>query len=360
MTETEKINLGIWSNDDFRKTVLTTSEAGVDSDLPDEVRFIAGVAKLIKKRITRESYKNEPAQLAIFLLKPTLATNHELEVRRAPMLDTGLTELNGRLWFVSPVVVVGKYIELEDCNDDDHFRFITDDLKLGDVPAVIFDPRQDTPEVRFYQNGLNTPEDFLASKVINPDVSLERIFEGINFIYNKHLKTPDAQEKAGKLWKNSRKYRPKKNAEHIIQLYLRVGLSPFFPTCTIRTEQGDVAGRLDLEFEESDRRKFVRHAILELKVLRSFGSTGKSVSEDKNLEWIESGVEQSASYRDERGALAAALCCFDMRKKDTGRECFDKVLPLANDNRVELRVWFIYASSEKYRKATITTAQKPD
>lgn len=360
MSDHRGTSLGPWEGDDFNNTIRTTSEAGVDSDLPDKVRFIAGVAKLIKKRIAMASCENESTQLAIFLLEQSTAiTNPDLALRRVPMLDNGMTMLNGRLWFVSPVVVAGHYIELGDGGDDDHFRFITDVLHLGNSPAVIFNPRQDMPEVRFYQNGLDDLEVYQSSKVIDIDVSLDKVFEGIDLIYNKNLKTPDAQEKAGKLWKNSEKHWPEANAEHIIQLYLRVGLSTFFPTCTIRTEQGDVPGRLDLEIEESDgadRRKFTRHAILELKVLRGFGSTGRPVPDAETLTWVKKGVKQSVSYRDERGAIAAALCCFDMRSSKTGVKCFDHVLKLARNKQVELRLWFIYASSKLYRDATVTAA----
>src|SRR5687767_3721207 len=101
-----------------------------------------------------------------------------------------------------------------------------------------------------------------------------------------------------------------------------------FPTCTIRHEETGTSGRLDLEIEETDEASLgtvVRYAVLEPKVLRSFRSGGSTYSDQKNLDWIEDGVGQAASYRAERKALAAALCCFDMRKEMTGEKCFDHV-----------------------------------
>ncbi len=121
----------------------------------------------------------------------------------------------------------------------------------------------------------------------------------------------------------------------------------------MRHEQTAVPGRLDLEIEQSDpldRGKITRHAVLELKVLRSFRSSGTTVSPTETLDWVESGVRQAASYRDERGALAAALCCFDMRNEHTGEKCFEHVQELANSLIVELRHWFVFGTSEQYRE----------
>jgi hypothetical protein len=354
-------DLGPWAGDDFEKTVRTTSAVGVDSGLPDDVRFIAGVAKLIRRRIAEAGDKIDPPRPAVFLLEPTARTYRpDIAPERVPMLDNGLTAVSGRLWFVSPVVVVGSYVELEDCSDDELFRIVTDELQLGDVPAVVFDPRTKAREIRFYQNGLGDPETREVSSVSSTDVSLESIFETIDRIYEKGLVTPDAQKRAGKLWKDNERCWPMANAEYVVQLYLWAGLTTAFPMCTVRSEQDNVSGRLDLEIEEShptDRSCFVRHAILELKVLRSYWSTGKSVSEEYTLDWVKSGVKQAASYRDERGARAAALCCFDMRRGNTGEKCFNHVVDLAVEHQVVLKVWFIYATSKQYRDATIGSTE---
>jgi hypothetical protein len=357
----QSADFGPWAEDDFEKTVRTSAAVGADSGLPDEVRFIAAIAKLIRRCIAEGGDTLDPPRPAVFLLKPT-APEHKPNItpKRVPMLNNGLTVVSGRLWFVSPVVVAGSYVELEHCDDDDLFRFVADELQLGDVPAVVFEPRTRTPEIRFYQNGLGDPETCEVSSVGSTDVSLETVFENIDRIYRRGLVTPDAQKQAGKLWKDNGRWWPNENAEHIVQLYLWAGLTTAFPMCTVRSEQDNVSGRLDLEIEESDpidRSKFVRHAILELKVLRSYRSTGKPVSSGFTLNWVESGVKQAASYRDERCALAAALCCFDMRCENTGEECFNHVFHLAKEHKVKLKVWFIYATSSQYRDATIGSAE---
>lgn len=97
--------------------------------------------------------------------------------------------------------------------------------------------------------------------------------------------------------------------------------------------------------------KFVRHAILELKVLRSFGSTGTSVSETEIRKIVKEGVEQAAAYRVEREAHASALCCFDMRTKSARKKCFHGVQATAQKRDVKLCVWPIFANAKEYREA---------
>ncbi len=117
-------------------------------------------------------------------------------------------------------------------------------------------------------------------------------------------------------------------------------------------------GRLDLEIDEKSLNgtSVIRHAILELKVLRSYGSTGKQVTDKYTLEWVEKGVAQAYTYREDRSALASALCCFDMRLNNTGEKCFSHVLDLASRLKVELKLWYIYATSEKYRNDRVNKA----
>ncbi len=354
MTDMGQGNLGSWSNDDLQKTFREASEAGADADLPDEVRFLSGVAKLVKKQLVQASQEGGLKEPAIFLLAPKISSAHSnLPLKRVPMLDNGKTAVNGRLWFVSPVVVVGHYVAFPDRGDDENFRYITDDLNLGDVPTIILDPRQDPIEFRFYPNGLSDANSCTLLTVPDPDVSLEKVLDEVSQIYERDLITPDAQGVGGKLWKTPDDYIPMSEAEVRIQSYLKTGLGAKFSTCTIRTEQSSKSGRLDILVEEIDPRNrgIVKvHVLLELKVLRSYWSSGTAVSEKTTLDWIEDGVIQAAFYRDDRYAIAAALCCFDMRETNMGVSCFDHVLELANTHVITLWVRFCYSSAKRYRK----------
>lgn len=349
-------SLGAWTPSELIETAKANKGIGADSDLPDDARFVAGVAKLIRRCILDSKVDKDANQIAVFLLTigvPELPDSIHRELKRSPMLSNGQTKLNGRLWFVVPPVNSGQFIEM-DADEDDEIIARIEELGLADHPAIIFEPRTSSPQIRFYVDGVNDLEACSTANILE-DISLDSICEAIDHIYHRLLKTPEAQNSEGKLWEKSDKNWPVEKAELQIQNYLRTGLTMAFPTCIVREEQTDIPGRLDLEIEQQDfgvQGKFIRHAILELKVLRSFGSTGKSESNNKTLEWIKSGVEQAASYRRKRCALSCALCCFDMRVDDTGNDCFKHVQDQANQLEVRLERWYLYSTSKKYRAAT--------
>ena len=157
-TKEDLTELGPWDGADFQETTRTTGDFGVDSGLPDDARFISSVAKLIRRRNAQEGADSDPKRLAVFLLaKITQAKNLDVIPQREPMLYSGLTPLTGRLWFVPAVVKSGKYIELRDLSNDELFCFVTDELHLGNVPAIILDPRPKVSLFIFYPKGLNNP-----------------------------------------------------------------------------------------------------------------------------------------------------------------------------------------------------------
>jgi len=352
--------LGPWSEADLAGTARTFIGLGADADLPAYVRFLSAVAKLLRRRRVQPSSSTDEAKPAVFLLEPTARALGEQSPIRVPMLNNGLTPINGRLWFVSQVVVAGSFVDLDDLDDDAIFAAVTDILELGDAPAVLFDPRSNPPEARFYANGLANPEEYVSLDLGLTPVSLDRVFAAIDRVHETCLVTPEAQVTSGNLWAENTKWWASDEAEDRVQLQLKAGLATAFPTCTIRHEQTGATGRLDLEIEEADVvnvGQVTRHAVLELKVLRSYGSTGRTVSAQYTLDWVEKGVKQADAYRTEKNALAAALCCFDMRKDDSGEGCFGHVQELASRLDVRLRVWFLFATSEQYRDALAARRQ---
>ena len=341
-----------WRDAELLNTIAESGGAGDDASQAHEVRFLRGVAKLVKRRLNmHDGDDNAPA---VFFLQPTLPPNTStLALDFHPMLDNGETLDGGRAWFVGPVVLSGRSAHLPWESDEVVFALVVDQLSLGDVPAVIFDPRPDVPEVRFYRKGLGEPDSCDVVSIEFGAVHLDAVLDVVDRVHRRQLVAPDAQSQMGKLWQNKAKHRVAAKAELIIQMYLETALNAAFPTCTIRSEQPQVSGRLDIEIEEPDennRAKIIRHALLELKVLRSFGSTGESVSVTEVLSWITEGIEQAHSYRVDRGTAASALCCFDMRKKLSGTVCFESVRDRAGELEVTLRVWHLFASAKAYRK----------
>ena len=351
-----RTELGRWALEDFESTISLYGGVGSDTDIPDEHRFVAGVVQLLRRRAAELEAQglNEDNDIAIFVLKPQ-PPDSILDSKRVPMIDNGLTMVVGRLWLTSAPVISAHYIELpEDTNDDKRFSYVADRLKLGSQPTLIFDPRTAIPELRWYPEGLGHPDNRVL-KHLAGEVSPEDVFFAIDELYRECFITPDSLPQGVNLWKNAGKHWPRRDAEAMVQSHLKAGLVLRFPHCKVRHEQPQQAGRSDLEIEELDplnRSVVTRHAVIELKVLRSFGSEGHTISDTEMYEWIKEGVRQAKAYRQSKNFRWSALCCFDMRKDDVGdRESFAQVKLCANTLNVLIRRWFLYASSSKYRRA---------
>jgi len=342
-----------WNDEDMRRTVQRNYGLGSDSSLPNHVRFLVGVARVIRNRVQRAD-AGLLAIPAVFFLQPSGPCGLEtLEHEVVPMLDNGLTQVEGRLIFVGPVAARAIMIDVENWSDAEVFGPTVQHLGLAGVPAVLFETRTDPVEARFYTKGLDEPDTFDLLRLSQSAITMDEVFEIVDRVHLNSLVVPTVQSPDAKLWQHLAKKRVSKHAERRIQWPLRVGLSAAFPMCVIREEQSQATGRIDLEIEESDPvdpSQVVRHALLELKVIRSFWESGEAVSDKQNANHIAEGVVQAAMYRDERNTRAAALCCFDMRS-DLGQDCFSHVRTKAKRTRVVLRRWHIFASAKEYREA---------
>ena len=275
-------------------------------------------------------------------------------LRESRMFDNGLTKVNGRLWFTAASVVSGYYVDLPQGTDSERFSYVADQLDLGTQPTLLFEPRTLSPELRWYPEGLGQPDtrDLLPLEgVVRPG----DVLSAIDQVYEQCFIVPGGLPQGVSLWNDASRRRPLENAESLVQSYLKVGLVMKFPYCTIRHEQTQLTGRTDLEIGQQDpldRSVSTLHAILELKVLRSFWSTGLTVSDNQTKKWISEGVRQAATYRMDKEARWSALCCFDMRRDDAGDEaCFADVQDCADALEVMLRRWFLYASAAELRQA---------
>ena len=348
-------SLGNWSRADFRGTISRFRGVGAHSGVPDDVRFIAGVARIVLQRnawmTTQEDADKE--DMAIFLLSPAIGAE-SVDAIRVPMLDNGLTAVVSRLWFATPSVISARYSELPNDTDDARIRYVADELGLGTLPAIVYDSRTPNHALRWYPKGLAELED-VEVIALTGNVDQEAVFSTISDLCNECFVTPTGLPSGVSLWQDASRHWPQANAEALIQSHLKASLLGRFPYCTIRHEQLQTAGRTDLEIEEYDaldRSMVIYHCILELKVLRSHRSTGTAVSNAENQNWIQKGVEQAASYRNHKGARWSALCCFDMRQVDEDDTvCFAHVRHEADSVSVELWRWKLYASSEEYREA---------
>jgi hypothetical protein len=340
-----------WSDQQLLQTAGNYAGAGADADQPPAVRFLRGVANLVRKRLRRGT--EDVVAPAVFLLCPADPQTVDREVLKpVEMLDNGLTPVVGKLWLVGPPVVSGRCMPLETLEDNALFELVISSLKQGDVPAVIYDPRADPNQIRYYPTGLQNADACEIMDIPTEFVDIQRILGVIDRICKMQLVTPDAQGQEAKLWEKPRRHWVAEKAELTIQNYLVTAFFAAFPTCVVRFEQPQVTGRLDIEIEEPDydhRGHVIKQALLELKVLRSFGSTGVPYTNAQVQEWIDKGVDQAYAYREERRALQSALCCFDMRKSHEDVSGFDEVAEKANRLAVTVRRWRLFASAEAYR-----------
>ena len=271
------------------------------------------------------------------------------------MVDDGSTVVCGRLWFASAAVVSAYCLEFPEGGDGEQRKsYVVDELNLGLQPALVFDPCLGSTLLTWFPEGLGKPGQ-AQEKSLDDEVSPEEVFNTINGMYEQMLRTPGSMPQGGNMWRSAAQHWPEEKAESIVQSHLKAILLGRFPQCKVRHEQTQPAGRSDLEIEELDREirgRVTRHAILELKVLRSFRSSGKAVPHSEIDNSIKSGVQQAASYSDDKGARWSALCCFDMRANDPGDEaCFSQMQEGADVYQVNLWRWFLYSSAEAFRQA---------
>ena len=356
MVVDERPHLGPWQDADLQATTETDAGLGADAGVPADIRFRSSVVKLVRRRLASTPELPDLELPAIFLLQPSPPDEiGTTQSKRVPMLDNGRHELNGKIWFVGAGPGSGRFVPFELDDDDLLFRFVTDKLKLGHVPAIVFDPRLSDSHLRHYPNGLDDVSTFDEVTISSVQVTFEQVSAAIDRTYLEKMKTPSAQPSTAKLWKNGSKWRPQKNAELRVQMYLELALNSAFPTCTVRSEQTIPEGRMDIEILENDpndRSKITQHGVLELKVLRSFHDTGTKVSQKYTKGWIKSGVQQAAAYRDGKGAKWGALLCFDMRCTNFGdTDSFKHVKALAKTLDVYLRRWFMYGTAAQLRSA---------
>ena len=346
-----RTTLGSWAGGDFATTVSQNRGVGADADLPDVNRFVAGVVQLLRRRSAELDRRGESddVDIAIFILKPR-PPDSITDAEREPMIDNGLTKINGRLWFAAAPVISAHYVDLPDDTDDRRFSYVADEHDLGAQPTLLFDPRTGRPQLRWYPEGLEQPNN-MELKPLEGAVSPGDVFSAIN----QYFITPGGLPQGVSLWEEPSQFRVLGNAEALVQSHLKAGLVMRFPFCTVRHEQTQVTGRTDLEIEQPDpldRSQVTRHAIMELKVLRSYWSTGATVSGTETNGWVTEGVRQAAAYRVEKGFQWSALCCFDMRTDNRGDDAsFSHVRESADSLQVTLKRWFLYSSAAYLRQS---------
>jgi hypothetical protein len=342
-----------WHDEDLAATAQQNLGAGADAGLPAEVRFRAGVTRVVRRWMGRAKPNKHTTPAVFFLCPRPPAAVDVAELVFVPMLDNGLTDVDGHLWFVGPVAAQGRGLALTEWSDESIFAFATNVLAVGDVPAVLVETRTDSLEARYYPRGLANPDEYELLRLRAAMITLDDICRTIGALHANQLVTPEGHYEFGKLWLKPQAHWPQRTVERRIQMYVHSALQGYFNNCVVRAEQDETTGRLDLEIEEQDLddpSTVVRHALLELKVLKSFGSSGRKYSAKEAKDWIREGVVQAAAYRESRKARLAVLCCFDMRVDVEEESTFRGVKTLASRRKVALRAWALFPSAKAYQR----------
>lgn len=348
--------LGAATPDGLAKTA--TAEMGTYSDpsLPDHRRFLMTAVEVVRRRRAQPDGETDQKEIAVFLLCDRVGiTGKSHNGALEPLFKDGTSELTGRLWFTTVEMNTGYRRELPEKDDGVVFSFIENELVLGDVPAVVFDPRPLPPVFRLYPKGVANPDMCERHELKDYEVNAENLIATLNGFYETQLKTPDCAPTPGKLWRDADKWIPIPMTEGEIQVRLKSNLGAAFPNCEIRHEYPTDEGRADiiiLQLSKLEAGAWVYLAALELKVLRSFTSGRGKVSPTVVAKAVKKGLRQAIAFRTVRKARNAVLCCYDMRNEDTGEVCFEPIGGCAEKYDIELKRWYLYNSSETFRQAT--------
>lgn len=332
-------------------TVSANAGSGADSGQLDEVRFVRGVQRALRKRLMAQEAAPSGRPLAVFLMSALPGGDLFSTPVRKPLLDSGRYTFEGAIWLVAPAVLSGTMLPYPDeLEEEELFSLVCNTLQLGSVPAVIYDPGD--PDLHFFPNGLDVDDVVQRVKLQRSVPNLADVKDVIDRIHQYKLVSPSAQDPVLSVWANKESCCPKSNAEAIVQSIVETALWTGLSDCRIVREYTQTTGRFDLgvtSIDPHDSSVRTHLVVLELKVLRTYGlTTSTSYSARQVRDWIDEGVNQAYSYAQEFSARERALCCFDMRSSGHS-DTFDHVQDRADALDVKLLLWRIYNSDAALR-----------
>lgn len=335
---------------------VAAAEFGKYSELDASQASIAieALAKALAARMRHQAWPSDSKVLAVFLVTDRARDlGRQIAASQEPIIDNGSKVFNGRLWVASYGFKSGYSLPFASSTDAEIFNEV-DKLKLGSHPAFVFDPNATDPELRYYPEGLAEPERVQRIVIAQSNFTLEALDKVLKRFHESNIVTPDAAVAEQTPWTDAAKYWPRVNTEAFLQGLLRSALSVAFLDFSIRFEVRGNEGRCDLLIvspHKSQHHAWLYHAALELKVLRSFSSGGKSIAKTRTAKAISDGLLQAIAYKSEQSAEVGMLCCFDMRTPAhcDGDGCFSPVAKKAESSAVELRRYRLFGSSADLR-----------
>lgn len=355
MSDKPLVDAGAWNEDIGQIKETTLSGRGSDTDMPEELRFLVAVRRAILRR-EREPDCEFDRPAAIVLVPPSFFESPPPGLTRRPLLNNGLYPLSGQVHFVN-VAVAGQSMTY---NGDEGALFdLLSATKAEAFPTVIYAPKPGgLSKLSWFSKGVAEDTNVVVVSVAAEEPTPERIWQAVNGVYEAHLKTPDQVLPGTGPWLKPAEGWAAKPAEAIIQQAIKIGLyARFSPQCRIKAEQPDKDGRTDIEVVgdfDVAANSVTNVAVLELKVLRERGSTGRKRTDGEIDKHIKDGVNQAYTYGESRIFRDRMLYCFDMRAINSGSaKVFSHIKDDADTLGVHLGYWFLYRSSEHYRECKV-------
>jgi hypothetical protein len=334
-------------------------QLGADPTLeaPESLIAIECLAGAITARMAHADWADDPHRLAIFIVSDRPRQLAEtLNASRAPILDNGAYVLAGRLWITSTNIASG-YFHTFDATDAGGVFDEVNGLGMGEMPAMVFDPGATNPEIRYYPQGLNEDARVQRYSIGEHTFTLAALDKVLTQFHDENIITPDASLQITNPWRDGDRYIPREHTEAFIQGLLKMVLTVAFRRpYRVDFERRGTEGRCDLLISSPHLtipNTWVSHATMELKILRSFRSTGARVSSTVRKAAVANGLLQAIAYKRQERAQDGLLCCYDMRAPAhyDGAACLDPIQARAKRNTICLRHYRVYGSSADLRGA---------
>lgn len=344
--------IGAWAGDRNQIIHAPRPVHGDAAGLPHDVQFQVYAARAIRQR--EKNVKAEKEGFAAFVLVSADEQKALLEDKKVAR-NANRTVFNGAKSLVGAIHFMthnASSSAVEPVNGDDNAMMDRlDELRMNQRPTLLYFPQEPDSSLFYFPKGIadaDSRQDVLLN--MGP-VAENEVMQVLDAVYAGELITPDNTGPA-KLWMPGKDW-PIEQAERTIQQLARCALIGRFYWCTVQQEQAGKFGRTDLEIVD-DRTgppgQVQHHALLELKVLRSVGSTGKPESQLDIDGHITKGLGQAYKYGEAKNFVVRLLCCYDMRREDVGEAAtFAHVRTQAGALNIGLKRWYLYRTSDAAR-----------
>lgn len=324
-----------------------------DASLRPLDQLCDGVIKIAKARLAdpkTASAETSGKDFAIFLLSTELRVDRErFNAARVPNLPSGTQMLAGGIWLTSPTLNSAARIEVKSNTLGGAFTEI-ETLSLGSYPAICVE--FDSRNMSVYGNGIEDEEHVLRVDMAEDDLLSTPLATLLEMFAAQFIVTPNCQGSQIKTWNDGSKYHPiqqaEKNIQELLFLFLNARLAE---THKIDMEFTLRSGRVDLVVRRKVSPGTWRvMAALELKVARSYSSSGKPKGHSFLVKHVARGYKQILEYRNELEAEQGWLLTYDMRTP-TARspDPFAAHRPACDTDNIVLKLEPLFGTADDYR-----------